>query len=39
MEDGENRMSFVKDVEITDDKADTIYSALRNDIEKCAVAS
>ena len=36
MEDGENRISFIKDVEITGEKADTIYSALRNEIEKCS---
>ena len=31
----ENRISFIKDVEITDGKADAIYSALSNKIEKC----
>ena len=35
MEDGKNRISFIKDVEIIDQKADTIYSALSNEIEKC----
>ena len=30
MEDGENRIYFIKDVEITDGKTDTIYSALSN---------
>ena len=34
MEDGKNRIFFIKDIEITDGKADTIYSALRNEIEK-----
>ena len=33
---GENRMSFIKDVEIRDGKADTIHSALSNEIEKCS---
>ena len=28
-------MSFIKDVEITDEKADAMYSALSNEIEKC----
>ena len=32
MEDGERRISFIKDVEKT---ADTIYSTLSNEIEKC----
>ena len=31
MEDGEN-ISFIKEVEITDGKADTIYSVLRDEI-------
>ena len=35
MKDGENRISFIKDVEATGKKADTIYSALSNEIEKC----
>ena len=35
MEDGENRISFIKDIYITDRKDDTIYSALSNGIEKC----
>ena len=35
MEDGENRISFIKDVEIKSGYADTIYSALSNEIEKC----
>ena len=29
-----NRISFIKDVEITDEKAETLYSALRNENEK-----
>ena len=36
MEDGENRISFIKDIYITDRKDDTIYSALSNGIEKCS---
>ena len=35
MKDCVNRMSLIKDVEITDGKAGTIYSALSNEIEKC----
>ena len=35
IEDGENTISFIKDVEITNGKADIIYSALRNENEKC----
>ena len=35
MKGGENRMSLIKNVEITDEKADTIYSALSNEIKKC----
>ena len=35
MEDGENRFSFIKNVEITDGKADTMHSALSSEIEKC----
>ena len=31
---GENRICFIKDVEITDGEADTIYSALNNKTEK-----
>ena len=34
MEDGENRISFIKDVEITGKKVNTIYSTLSNEIEK-----
>ena len=34
--DGENRISLIKDVEITDGKADTMYSELSNEIEKCS---
>ena len=36
MEDGENRISFIIDVEITSGKADAIFSALSNKIEKCS---
>ena len=32
MEDGKKRISFIKDAEITDEKADTIYLALSNEI-------
>ena len=32
MKDGENRITFIKDVEITDGKANTINSALSNEI-------
>ena len=35
MKDGVNRMSLINDVEIIDKKADAIYSALSNEIEKC----
>ena len=35
MEDGKNRISFIKDVEITDGKADTLYSFFSNEILKC----
>ena len=35
MKDYENRISFIKDVEITDGKAYTVCSALSNEIEKC----
>ena len=35
MKDNENRISFIKDVEITDGKSDAMYSALYNEIEKC----
>ena len=34
MEDGENRISFIKDVEITVGRDDQMYSALSNEIEK-----
>ena len=34
MQDGENTISFIKDDEITDGKANTTYSALRNETEK-----
>ena len=37
MEDDENRIFFIKDVEITDGKTFTIYSVLRTETEKCAV--
>ena len=37
MEDDENRISFIKDLEIRSRKTDIIYSALSNEIEKCAV--
>ena len=30
----ENKISFIKDIEITDEKTDTMYSALSNEIEK-----
>ena len=29
------KISFIKDIEITDGKTDTIYSALSNKIAKC----
>ena len=35
MKDSENRISFIKDIEITHEKAGIIYSALSNEIEKC----
>ena len=35
MEGGESRISFIQDVEITNEKADTIYSALTNKVAKC----
>ena len=35
MEDDKNRVSFIKDVEITDGKHDTICSTLSNKIAKC----
>ena len=35
MKDIENKISFTKDVEITDGKADTMHSALSNENEKC----
>ena len=35
MEDGESRISFIKDVEIMDGKADTIYSAISNETNEC----
>ena len=38
IKDGENRISFIKHVEITDRKADTMYSALSNEIQKCGEA-
>ena len=34
IEDGENRISFIKNLEINGE-ADTIYSALSNETEKC----
>ena len=34
MEDGENKIAFIKDVEITDRKTDTMYSALRAETEE-----
>ena len=34
IKDGENRISFIKDVEITDGKGDIAYSALSNEIER-----
>ena len=39
MEDCENRISFIKDVEVTDVEANTIYSAFSSEIEKCGVES
>ena len=30
-------MSFIKDIEITDGKADAIYSSSNNEIKKCGV--
>ena len=36
MEDGESRTTFFKDAEIADGKADTMYSALSNEIDKCS---
>ena len=33
-----NRIYFIKDIEITGGKADTTYSALRNEIEECSDA-
>ena len=35
MGEGENKMLIIKDIEIIDGKADTIHSALNNEIEKC----
>ena len=35
MKDGWNRISFIKDVEMTDGKDDTIYLSLSNETEKC----
>ena len=34
MEGGENKISFIKDVEIADGKSGTIYSALNAEVEK-----
>ena len=34
--DGENRISLIIDIKITDGKADTIYLALSNEIENCS---
>ena len=34
MKNNKNRLSFIKDVEITEGKSDTIYSVLNNKIEK-----
>ena len=36
MRNGENRISLIKDVKITDGKADTIYSTLSSEIENCS---
>ena len=36
MKDCENRISFIKDVEITDGKAYTICLVLSSKIEKCS---
>ena len=38
MEEDENRISFIKDVEIKGGKTDTTYSALINETEKCGGA-
>ena len=35
MKTSKNRISFIKDAEITDGKTDTIYSVPCNKIEKC----
>ena len=35
MDDSESSIPFIKDVEITNRKTDTIFSALSNEIEKC----
>ena len=35
MEDDENRIYFIKDVEIADGKTDITHAALSNEIEKC----
>ena len=34
IKDGENRISFIKDIEITDGKVYMIYSTLSNEMEK-----
>ena len=36
IEDGENKISLIIDVDITGGKANTMYSALSNEIEKCS---
>ena len=38
MEGDKDRISFIKDVEIKDGKADTTYSALSNKTAKCGGA-
>ena len=35
MEGGKKRISFIKDVEMADGKADTAYSVLSNKLVKC----
>lgn len=35
LKDGKTQISFIKDLEILDGKADTIFSALETEIEKC----
>ena len=37
MEDGVNRISFIKDIEIADEKDDAMYSVLSNKFENGVV--